>query len=423
MSPPFTCDPPPAASHPLTLSYTHNRIHVHAHTALTSLCAMYFFFSLCIPPLPQLSIRSCSCSYPLLGRLSTALSLPRSELAPRISHIGQSSPSGHVTVAFACCVCLYLRTARLTFKTGFWMLIHDVLLEILFINGHLVCASARDSLTCELPTYFGAADCRVAMQAAGCVSGAFACYVNATPASPPSSSRLPSGASPRALVLTNHGMYCDIHSHFISAGHLPPAHSADMERNVNVEDDCVSREAAIESLLSYISRHISYSVIYAAHKLLHTDIHLRDRLFYSLSHIRRFGCDGVFGCGDEGICAVITGAAMSMMLIISMAQFVLTICNRKQEMESSFFRVLCNRHRLQQLQQHHQQQQPFHLLSHLYLWTITMKSQSHTFHEATSVLTTLPCISHTLKAQHPARACYHYHAAAVPASTTAASPG
>jgi hypothetical protein len=52
-------------------------------------------------------------------------------------------------------------------------------------------------------------------------------------------------------------------------------------------------------------------------------------LFYYLSHTQRFGCDGVFGCGDEGICAVITGAAMRMMLIICMTEFVLTICNRK----------------------------------------------------------------------------------------------
>ncbi len=92
-------------------------------------------------------------------------------------------------------------------------------------------------------------------------------------------------------------------------------------------------------------------------------------------------------------------------------------------MESSFYRVLCNRRHLQQLQHHHQQLQPFLLLSRLYLWTIIMKSQSHTFHEATSVLTTLPCISDTRKAQHPARVYYHYHAAAAPASTTAASPG
>jgi hypothetical protein len=280
MSPPFTCDPPSAASHPLTLSYTDNRTHTHAHTALASLYAMYFFFSLCIPPLHRLSIHSCSSSCPLLARLSTALSLPRSDVAPRISHIGPSSPSGHSTVAHAYFACLYSRAVHLTFEIGFWMLIHDVLLEILFINGHLVCTAARDSVTCELPTYMGAADCRVAMQAAGCVSGAFACYVNATPASPPSSSRLLAGPSPRALVLTNHGMYCDIHSHFISAGHLPLADSVDVERNVDVGDDCVSREAAIESLLSYISRF----VIHATHTNCYTLTCLYATGFFIPSH-------------------------------------------------------------------------------------------------------------------------------------------
>jgi hypothetical protein len=280
MSPPFTCDPPPVASHTLTLSYTHKRTHAHARSALASLYAMHFFFSLSNLPLPQLSIRSCSSYYPLLGRLSTALSLPRSDLAPRISHIGPSSPSGHLTVALAYCACFYSRTSHLTFETGFWMLIHDVLLEILFINGHLVCAAARDSVTCELPTYMGAADCRVSVQAAGCVSGAFACYVNATPASPPSSSRLLAGPSPRALVLTNHGMYCDIHSHFISAGHLPPADSVDGKRNIDVGDDFVSREAAIESLLSYISRFVKH----ATHTHCYTLTHIYATCFFIPSH-------------------------------------------------------------------------------------------------------------------------------------------
>ena len=157
------------------------------------------------------------------------------------------------------------------------MLIHDVLLDILFINGYLVCLAARDSLTCELPTYIGAADCRVALQAAGCVSGAFACYVNATP----SSSRPFAGPSPQALVLTNHGMYSDIHSHFISAGHLPPADPVAHERSVNGGDGNVSREAAIESLLSYFSHFPA-----RARTDSHTDLYIyMASCFFIRSHV------------------------------------------------------------------------------------------------------------------------------------------
>jgi len=72
-------------------------------------------------------------------------------------------------------------------------------------------------------------------------------------------------------------MYCDIHSHFISAGHLPPADSVDGKRNIDVGDDSVSREAAIESLIV----HFPLCETCHAHTLLHTDTHLCDMLFYS----------------------------------------------------------------------------------------------------------------------------------------------
>jgi len=73
MSPPFTCDPPPVASHTLTLSYTHKRTHAHARSALASLYAMHFFFSLSNLPLPN----SASVPAPPITPSSVAF-LPRS---------------------------------------------------------------------------------------------------------------------------------------------------------------------------------------------------------------------------------------------------------------------------------------------------------------------------------------------------------
>ncbi len=183
----------------------------------------------------------------LAGVASLSPRPPNSQ--PRISHNGQASPAAR------------------------WMLRHNFYLEFIFVNGHLLCVAARDTLTMQLPLSLGcsSSDCVVALQAAGRVSGSLAICVDVRPSSAPSSALSPVDSNPRFLVISTNGFFCDVFAHFLSALQLPLSDNTHANARASAtEGSFVPRAEAIDSLLS-------------------------------------FGCEGVFGFEDANLCALVTG--------------------------------------------------------------------------------------------------------------------